>query len=98
MVFGGGPVFSLAWDERRRYLVVGGQAVINIFKFDQAEARKTSMQQRQAVLGLKDGSNLADTPQILKRVCPPLKGPDLCHNDMVNCMVITEAGKLISGG
>ncbi len=27
-----GPVFSIAWDERRRYLIVGGHSVINIFK------------------------------------------------------------------
>ena len=91
-------MFSLAWDERRRYLIVGGHAVINIYKVDQAEARKTSMQQRQVASGLKDGTHVADTPHILKRMHPPLKGPDLCHNDMVNCMVITNAGKLISGG
>ncbi len=28
----GGPVFSLAWDERRRFLIVGGHSVIHIFK------------------------------------------------------------------
>ncbi|GAX81669.1 hypothetical protein CEUSTIGMA_g9097.t1 [Chlamydomonas eustigma] len=98
MSIGGGPVFSIAWDERRRYLIVGGQAVVNIFRVDLAEARKTSMQQRSAASGLKDGNNLADAPQILKRVYQPLKGPDLCHTDIVNCMVITETGKLITGG
>ncbi len=56
------------------------------------------MQQRSAASGLKDRNNLADAPQILKRVYQPLKGPDLCHTDIVNCMVITETGKLVTGG
>lgn len=98
MSVGGGPVFSIAWDERRRYLIVGGQAVVNIFKADLAEARKTSQQQRSVASGLKDNNNLSDAPQILRRVYQPLKGPDLCHSDVVNCMVITDTGKLITGG
>jgi len=98
MAVGGGPVFSLAWDDRRRFLIVGGQAIINVFRADLAEARKTSQQQRSVASGLKDGSNLTEAPQILKRVYPPLKGPDLCHSDVVNCMVITDGGKLITGG
>lgn len=32
MVSVGGPVFSLAWDDRRRFLIVGGHSVINIYK------------------------------------------------------------------
>ncbi|GFH06087.1 WD_REPEATS_REGION domain-containing protein [Haematococcus lacustris] len=78
-----GPVFSLAWDERRRYLIVGGHAVINIFK-----ARKLSQQQRSVASGLKDsGVGSGDIPQILRRMYPPMKGPDLCHWDVVKCIV-----------
>ena len=28
----GGTIFSIAWDDRRRFLIVGGHSVINIFK------------------------------------------------------------------
>lgn len=28
----GGPVFSIAWDDRRRFLIVGGHSVIHIYK------------------------------------------------------------------
>ncbi len=28
----GGPVFSLAWDSKHRYLAVGGNAVVQLFK------------------------------------------------------------------
>ncbi|KAJ9524068.1 hypothetical protein QJQ45_022573 [Haematococcus lacustris] len=94
-----GPVFSLAWDERRRYLIVGGHAVINIFKVDMAEARKLSQQQRSVASGLKDsGVGSGDIPQILRRMYPPMKGPDLCHWDVVKCIVVTETGKIMSGG
>jgi hypothetical protein len=48
--------------------------------------------------GLKDTNNLAEAPQILKRMYQPLRGPDLCHTDVVNCMVLTDTGKLITGG
>eukprot|EP00955_Chlamydomonas_euryale_P034512 349804-Chlamydomonas_euryale.AAC.3 len=51
MAVGGGPVFSLAWDDRRRFLIVGGQAIINVFRADLAEARKTSQQQRSVASG-----------------------------------------------
>ncbi|GFH06432.1 uncharacterized protein HaLaN_01062 [Haematococcus lacustris] len=82
-----GPVFSLAWDERRRYLIVGGHAVINIFKVDMAEARKLSQQQRSVASGLKDsGVGSGDIPQILRRMYPPMKGPDLCHWDVVKLL------------
>ncbi|KAJ9523676.1 hypothetical protein QJQ45_020098 [Haematococcus lacustris] len=94
-----GPVFSLAWDERRRYLIVGGHAVINIFKVDMAEARKLSQQQRSVASGLKDsGVGSGDIPQILRRMYPPMKGPDLGHWDVVKCIVVTETGKIMSGG
>ncbi|KAL6755154.1 WD40-repeat-containing domain protein, partial [Haematococcus lacustris] len=83
-----GPVFSLAWDERRRYLIV-----------DMAEARKLSQQQRSVASGLKDsGVGSGDIPQILRRMYPPMKGPDLCHWDVVKCIVVTETGKIMSGG
>ncbi len=93
----GGPVFSIAWDDRRRFLIVGGHSVLNIFKVDMAEARKTSQQQRSVASGLKDG-NPNDSPQILRRVYQPLKGPDLCHADVVKCIVVTETGKIMTGG
>jgi len=94
----GGPVHAIAWDERRRYLIVGGNSVIHIFKVDLAEARKTSQQQRSVASGLKDTNALAEAPAILKRMYQPLKGPDLCHVDVVKCIVVTDTGKIISGG
>eukprot|EP00798_Chlamydomonas_sp_ICE-L_P013183 gene13183-30648_t len=94
----GGPVFSLAWDDRRRYLIAGGSSVINIFKVDLAEARKTTQAQRSVASGLKDGNSMAEAPQILRRMFQPLKGPDLCHSDVVKCIIVTDAGKIISGG
>ena len=93
----GSPVFSLAWDGRRRFLVAGGNSVLHIFRADLAEARKTSQQQRSVASGLKD-TTVLDQPQILKRWHQPLKGPDLCHTDVVKCLVITDTGKIISGG
>lgn len=63
----GGSVFSLAWDVKRRFLVVGGHSCLNLFKVDTAEARKTSQAQRAVSSGLKDNSVL-DAPQ----VCPQL--------------------------
>ena len=47
---------------------------------------------------MKDTNNLAEAPQILKRMYQPLRGPDLCHTDVVNCMELTDTGKLITGG
>lgn len=35
----GGAVFSIAWDDKRRFLIVGGQSVINIFKVSSAVER-----------------------------------------------------------
>lgn len=37
-------------------------------------------------------------PQILRRVYQPLKGPELCHSDVVKCIVVTDTGKIMSGG
>ncbi len=39
-----------------------------------------------------------DLPQILRRVYQPLRGPDLCHTEVVKCIVVTETGKIMSGG
>mmetsp|Transcript_33374 Transcript_33374/g.84557 ORF Transcript_33374/g.84557 Transcript_33374/m.84557 type:complete len:866 (-) Transcript_33374:212-2809(-) len=102
MVSVGGPVFSLAWDDRRRFLIVGGHSVINIYKVDMGEARKMSQQQRSVTSGIKDSTGgpgaSADMPQILRRVYQPLKGPELCHSDVVKCIVVTDTGKIMSGG
>ncbi len=63
---------------------------------DLAEARKLSQQQRSVASGLKDG--VGEAPQILRRMYQPLRGPDLCHTDVVKCIVVTETGKIMSGG
>ncbi|KAF5833397.1 WD40-repeat-containing domain protein, partial [Dunaliella salina] len=100
----GGPVFSIAWDDRRRFLIAGGQSIISIFKVDLSEVRKLSQQQRSVASGLKDGASAGssistgDVPQVLKRAHAPFKGPDLCHADVVKCIVVTETGKIMSGG
>lgn len=70
---------------------------------DMAEARKMSQQQRSVASGLKDSGpgghgGGADLPQILRRVYQPLKGPELCHSDVVKCIVVTDTGKIMSGG
>ena len=65
---------------------------------DLSEARKTTQAQRSVASGLKDGNTLAEAPQILRRMYQPFKGPDLCHTDVVKCIVITDTGKIISGG
>jgi hypothetical protein len=65
---------------------------------DMGEARKLSQQQRSVASGLKDGGGSSDAPQILRRIYQPLKGPDLCHTDVVKCIVVTETGKIMSGG
>lgn len=93
-----GPLFSLAWDSKRRYLAVGGNAVVLLFKVDLLEARKTTHQQRSVASGLKDTTVALDPPQILKRLYPPFRGPDFCHTDVVSCMIITETGKIVTGG
>ncbi|EFJ43514.1 hypothetical protein VOLCADRAFT_119046 [Volvox carteri f. nagariensis] len=82
-----GPLFSLAWDSKRRYLAV-----------DLLEARKTTQQQRSVASGLKDTTVALDPPQILKRLYPPFRGPEFCHTDVVSCMIITETGKIVTGG
>lgn len=64
---------------------------------DLLEARKTTQQQRSVASGLKD-TTVLDAPQILKRLYPPFRGPDFCHTDVVSCMIITETGKIITGG
>lgn len=93
----GGPVFSLAWDTKRRFLVVGSSALLQIFKIDMAEVRKSSQQQRSVASGLKDTS-APEPPTILKRLFQPMRGPELCHTDVVKTIVITETGKIITGG
>ncbi|KAG2444756.1 hypothetical protein HXX76_001500 [Chlamydomonas incerta] len=93
-----GPVHSLAWDSKHRYLAVGGNAVMLLFKVDLAEARKMAQQQRSVASGLRDGNMTLDARQILKKIFPPFRGPDFCHTDIVSCMIITETGKIITGG
>jgi hypothetical protein len=39
-----------------------------------------------------------DWPQVLKKIYPPLRGPDFCHTDIVSCIIITETAKIITGG
>ena len=36
--------------------------------------------------------------QVMRRAYHPFKGPDLCHSDVVKCIVVTETGKIMSGG
>ncbi len=54
-------MFSVTWDDRRRFLIVGGQAVINIFRVDLNEARKTSQQQRSVASGTWEHSTREGT-------------------------------------
>jgi hypothetical protein len=61
------------------------------------EARKLSQQQRSVASGLKD-AGASDAPQILRRMYQPLRGPELCHSDVVKCIVVTETGRLVTGG
>ena len=70
---------------------------------DMGEARKLSQQQRSVASGLKDSAGpgnmaVADVPQVLRRMYNPLKGPELCHSDVVKCIVVTETGKIMTGG
>lgn len=65
---------------------------------DLAEARKMAQQQRSVASGLRDGNMTLDARQILKKIFPPFRGPDFCHTDIVSCMIITETGKIITGG
>lgn len=71
--------------------------MVQVFKVDLLEARKTTHQQRSVASGLRDNAVL-DPPQILRRLFVPLKGPELGHVDVVSCIVIAESGKIITGG
>eukprot|EP00201_Polytomella_parva_P021851 CAMPEP_0175043714 /NCGR_PEP_ID=MMETSP0052_2-20121109/3361_1 /TAXON_ID=51329 ORGANISM="Polytomella parva, Strain SAG 63-3" /NCGR_SAMPLE_ID=MMETSP0052_2 /ASSEMBLY_ACC=CAM_ASM_000194 /LENGTH=378 /DNA_ID=CAMNT_0016306845 /DNA_START=48 /DNA_END=1181 /DNA_ORIENTATION=- len=93
----GGPVFSLGWDTKQRFLIVGGHSLIQIFKVDLVEARRIAQQQRSVASGLKD-STVVDVPAILRRHFVPLKGPDLCHTEVVSCILVTHTGKVVTGG
>jgi hypothetical protein len=65
-----GPVHSLAWDPRRKFLVVGGNMVLNIYRVDMAEARHLSHAQ---VMFAFSAFFLADSGQI------PLFYLKICH-------------------
>ncbi len=41
---------------------------------------------------------MSDGPQVLKRVVQPLRGPEVGHTDVVKCIVVTDAGKIVTGG
>lgn len=36
--------------------------------------------------------------QVLKRAYHAFKGPELCHSDVVKCIVVTDTGKIMTGG
>lgn len=99
MVAVGSPVHCICWDSRRRLLVSGCERELHVFKVDAGEALKSRQQHRVVASGLSSAATAeADRPHILKRLHPPLKGPDYCHTDVVKTCIITDTGKIITGG